>query len=133
MGQFCITQHDGDNGVDATLDVKSRFGHPFPEFKCVNFQSISQLGSSRKHIETGDGGAYDGWRNRIAEQIGPRPLPQDIHYFLSSGGKPTAGTAQRFAHGGCDDIHSAHDISVLDGTAAGRAEKSGGVGVIYMN
>ena len=51
-GQHGVVEHDGDDGMDPRLDVKTGIGHFFTEVFCVFFQFIPQFSCGRKTFQT---------------------------------------------------------------------------------
>ena len=66
----------------------------------------------------------------VGEEIGPRPLPEQIDDLLPAGDAAAGRAAEGLAEGRDDDVDLVHDAAVLVGAAALRADEARGVGVV---
>ena len=121
----------GTIGCSPALDVEARVGDSRAEETGVRLQTVAKLGRLREQLKRRKRATDDRRRKRIAEQIGPRPLPQVIDDLLPRGGVSAAGAAQCFTERAGEDIDAAHHAVMLVSAAAALAHETGGVRVIH--
>ena len=69
-------------------------------------------------------------RQGVGEEVGPRPLAQQIDDLFAAGCVSAGSAAEGLAQGRGDDVDAALHPAVLGSAAAGLADVAGGVGVI---
>ena len=80
---------------------------------------------SRRKRCAGDGGA-----ERVAEEVGPRALPEQIDDLAARRREPAARSAQRLAQRGRDDVHVGLHAEVLGRAAAVRTDEPEDLGLV---
>src|SRR3546814_6872705 len=84
LRQKGIVQHNGNDGVDAWLDIEAGSGHFFAEIERILFQLVPQTGGLAQQIEYGDGRPGYGGSKCIGEQVWPGPLAKQVYDLFSS-------------------------------------------------
>src|SRR4026209_1384392 len=77
-----------------------------------------------------EGAGGDGWRERIEEELWPRPLRQHVAQRPRSRDESAGRTAERLPERRGDDVHFAQHTEVLGCSASGLAEHTGAVRVV---
>lgn len=131
LSQRRIVEHDGDDGVLAGQQVEAGGAHALAEIAGIVLELVAQVGGGAEEFEYFNGGANDGRRQCIGEQVGTGALAQHVHDFLFSGSEAPGSTAQCFAKGAGDDIDAIHDPAMLDGASAGFAHEAGGMAFVH--
>src|SRR6056297_2831826 len=129
-GQACVAQHHRDDGVLARQQVEAERFHAAAEVLRVGRQLLAQAAVGLEQIHHLYGGSGDHRRQGIREEVGAGALPQPGDDLAPPGGEAAGGAAQRLAQRAGDDVHPAHHVAVLVGTAALPAEEAGGVAVV---
>ena len=113
LGQARVIEHDGDDGVIAFLDLKTRRGHRGTEANGIRLQLVPQAGRLFQQLEHLEGGARDGRSQGVAEQVRPRSLPQQLDDLPAPGDEASGGSAKRLTEGPGDDVDSSHHPAVF--------------------
>ena len=77
MGEARVTEHDRHNRVLAGTDPESGLRHRLPKPASAGGEAVTALGGAGQEVQAGKRGAHDGRRERVGEQVGARPLPEE--------------------------------------------------------
>mmetsp|Transcript_78788 Transcript_78788/g.219008 ORF Transcript_78788/g.219008 Transcript_78788/m.219008 type:complete len:389 (-) Transcript_78788:393-1559(-) len=125
-----VVDHDGHDGVGAGLDLEAGGLDGLAEVGGVGFELVTQRGGAFQQVQHGQRRAGDARRQRVAEQIGPRALAQQLDHLLARRREAAGGAAQGLAEGAGDDVDLAEHAAVLGRAAAGGAEEAAGMAFV---
>lgn len=93
---YCFVQYYWNDGVVGVGQCEVCCGYFFVEQMCVSLQVIVQVCFFFNYFQYFDGGGYDGWCQRVGEQIWMGVLVQLFNYFFVCGGVVVGGVVQCF-------------------------------------
>ena len=117
--------------MHARPDVEAGGGHGVPEVGGVLRQPVAQVRRFVQSFQHRQAGRGQRRRQRVAEQVRPRALPEQLHDRPARRREPAGRAAERLAERAGDDVDLAQHAAVLDRAAAGGADEAGGVRVVH--
>ena len=112
-GDLRVAEHDRNDGMAARHELEPEPGHSLAEIRRVLAQLLAEIGGSLQHLEDLDGRGRNRGRQRVREQVGPRPLAEPADDLAPCGDVPAAGAAERLAERPGEDVDPAHDSARL--------------------
>ena len=125
-----VTQHDRDDRVPGARQRETGGLHAGTEALRVAFELPLEIVGRLQQFEHPQGGGGDHRCQRVAEQVGPRPLPQPLDDLTAPAGVAARSAAHRLAERAGDDVDPIDHSAVLGCASPTRPDKTDGVRVV---
>ena len=120
-------------GVSPGGHIEAGFLDAFAKAARVVFQQSPPGVGADRNLERLQGARGERRRERVGEEIGPRPLPQEVDDRLGGGDEAAHAAAKRLAEGAGDDVDPVARAGQRRRAAALLAEMPGRVAVVDQN
>jgi hypothetical protein len=116
--------------VLAGKQVEPLPGHQVAEERGVGTQPGARVAGGGGDLQGFERAGRDGGRDRVGEQVGTGPLPEQVDDLLVGGDVTAGGTAERLAEGAGENVDPVHHPEPLRRAAAAVADEPDGVAVV---